>query len=147
MPMQHLDADADAILKTAQVIARDYEQEHVGTEHVLLAILRQPGSLAARVLASLNVDEARGKKAIDDVYQKAKEDTWVLGRLPGTPNFKNVVARAVEEAQQLEAKSVGSEHLLLGLLRERGCGAERVLHALGVTLTRCREEIVRQLSA
>lgn len=146
MRLQHLDGDAEAIMKTAQSIAREHDQEYVGTEHVLLAILRSPGTRAARVLLKLGVDEARGRAAVAELIQKSKEDTWVLGRLPGTPHFKNVVALAIEEATQLKSKSVGTEHLLLALIREQGCVADRALHKLGVRLKRVRDEVVQQFS-
>ncbi len=146
MPLQRLNAEADAVIKLAQPIAREFEQEWVGTEHVLLAILQHNHSLAARVLNSFKVDEARARLTINQLIEKSKEDTWVFGRLPGSPHFKNVVARAIEEAQQLESKEVGAEHLLLALLREQGCIAERALLKMGITLKGCRDEIVRQLS-
>lgn len=145
--MLHLNADADAINKLAQKIAKEYEQEYVGTEHMFLAILRHNGCLASRVLGGLGISEAKAKAAVDELIQASKEDTWVFGRLPGSPHFKNVMALAIEEAQQLESKVVGSEHLLLGLLRERGCVAEKALYKLGVTLKKAREEVVRALSS
>lgn len=146
MALQHLSPDAEAVNKLAQKIAQDHEQEYVGTEHILLAIVRQNNSVASRVLAHFGVDDTKVTKAVDEVIQKSKEDTWVFGRLPGSPHFRNVMAHAIEESAQLESKSVGSEHLLLALLRERGCVAERVLTGLGVTLRTCREEVVKQLT-
>lgn len=147
MPMQRLARDAQTVNETAQRIAQEYEQEYVGTEHILLAVARERECAAAKVLARLGVDEKKAKATIDALIEKSKEDTWVFGRLPGSPHFKNVVALAIEECQQLEAKTVGSEHLLLGLLRERGCIAERALHKMGVTLKAAREEVVKLASA
>lgn len=147
MPLQHLDADADEVMKSAQTIAREYELDYVGTEHVLLAILSKSDCVGARVLVNLGVDQTKARAAVDELIQKSKEDTWVLGRLPGSPHFKNVIVLAIEEATQLESKSVGTEHLLLALMREQGCVADRALNALGVTIKSAKAAIVRQLES
>lgn len=147
MPLQHLDADADEVMKSAQQIAREYDLDYVGTEHVLLAILRNGECMGARLLSALGVDEAKGRAAVDELIQKSKEDTWVLGRLPGSPHFKNVIVLAIEAATKLESKNVGTEHLLLALMREQGCVADRALNALGVTIKSATDEIVRQLGS
>ena len=147
MPLQHLDADADEVMKSAQQIAREYDLDYVGTEHVLLAILRSGECMGARLLSALGVDEPKGRAAVDELIQKSKEDTWVLGRLPGSPHFKNVIVLAIEAATKLESKHVGTEHLLLALMREQGCVADRALNALGVTIKSVTDEIVRQLGA
>jgi len=146
MPLQHLDAHAKAIVKLADQIAHDFEQEYVGTEHVLLAILRHNGGLGAQVLNRLGVTEERARQAIDQLVQRAKEDTWVIGRLPGSPNYRRVIELAIEEANQLQAKLIGSEHLLLALMREKNTTGQRALAQLGVTLSRCRDEIARSRS-
>jgi ATP-dependent Clp protease ATP-binding subunit ClpC len=147
MPMQHLDRDAKAIVALANEIAHEFELEYVGTEHVLLAILRHNHGLGARVLAKFGVDEAKARVAVEDLVQRAKEDTWVFGRLPGSPNYRRVIELAIEEATELKAKLIGSEHLLLGLLHEKGTTGQAALAKLGVTLKACRAEILRQLTA
>jgi ATP-dependent Clp protease ATP-binding subunit ClpC len=147
MPLRHLDANAKAIVNLANDIAREYELEYVGTEHILLAILRQNGGVGARVLHHLGVDEQRARAAVDKLVQRAKEDTWVFGRLPGSPHYRRVIELAIEEAGQLEAKKIGSEHLLLSLLREKGTTAQLALASLGVSLRTCREEVLRELNA
>jgi ATP-dependent Clp protease ATP-binding subunit ClpC len=146
MPYQHLDADSEAIVALANQIAHDDELEYVGTEHVLLAILRHNQGTGARVLHEFGIDEARARKKIQEIVQHDKEDTWVFGRLPGTPHFRNVIALAIDEATQLEAKKIGSEHLLLALLREKDSTGQRALHKMGVTLTNCRERVLKLLS-
>ncbi len=147
MPFQHLNADGKAIVKLANGIAYEFDLEYVGTEHILLAILRHGGGLGPKVLKKFKISEARARTAIEKLQQRDKEDTWVFGRLPGSPHFRNVMALAIDEATQLESKEIGSEHLLLALLREKGSLAQRVLSKSGLTLSGCREEIVRQLSA
>jgi ATP-dependent Clp protease ATP-binding subunit ClpC len=148
MSMPHFNTDADQIIKSvAQQIAYEYEIDFVGTEHILLAILRHGHGLGAEVLRSFDLDEGRVRAEIDEQLQREKEDTWVFGRLPGSPHYRNVVELAIDEATQLESNHIGSEHLLLGLLREPGSMAYRVLAKLGVSLAACRERILERLSA
>ena len=82
MPMPCLDNDADAALKLANEIAHEFELEYVGTEHILLAILRHNKGLGPKVLRAFKIDESRARKEIDLLMQHDKEDTWVFGRLP-----------------------------------------------------------------
>jgi len=139
----HLDENLDKIIrKGAQEIAYEYELDYVGTEHILLSILRHGRGLGARILTEYGVDEQRARDELDRVMQQAKEDTWVFGRLPGSPRYRNVVAQAIEEATKLEATEIGSEHILLALLREKNSTAQRVLKGLGVTYDKCRAKIV-----
>jgi ATP-dependent Clp protease ATP-binding subunit ClpC len=143
MPMQHLDSHGDAIVKLANAIAREYELEFVGTEHVLLAILRHGGGLGATLLQQFQVDEFKARRTIDEIVRRDKEDTWVFGRLPGSPHFRNVMALAIDEAQQRGATKISSEHLLLALLREKQSTGERALVRLGVTLPTARAALDR----
>ncbi len=145
--MQHLNADSEAIIKLANQIAREYELEYVGTEHILLAILRHGGGVGADVLNHFKIDEARARSTIEEIARRDKEDTWVFGRLPGSPHFRNVMALAIDEAKQLKATKLASEHLLLALLREKESAGERALKKLGVTLKLAREEVQRQHKA
>ena len=142
--LERFDKFAEKVVRLANQIARQYEQEYVGTEHVLLAVAQAEG-LGSFVLKDRGIQYDMVKARVDAVMQKAMEETWVFGRLPGTPHFKNVVARAIEEARGLEASHVGTEHLLLGLLRERGCLAHKVLDEMGLTADNVRDQI-RQLS-
>lgn len=147
MAYPQLDKNAAKIVKTvAQEIAYEFELDYVGTEHILLAILRHGEGAGAEVLGELGVTEKRARKAVEQVLKRDMEDTWVFGRLPGSPHYRNVLAHAIDEATQLEAKRIGSEHLVLALLREQGSTAQRVLSKLGVTLKSCRAAILKQLS-
>lgn len=147
MPLRRLNPDAKAIVNLANDIAHEYELEYVGTEHVLLAILRHDSGIGARVLRELGVDEQSARAEIDKLVQRAKEDTWVFGRLPGSPHYRRVIELAIEEATQLESNLIGSEHLLLALLREKDTTAQLALHNLGVRLRNCRAAILRELNA
>lgn len=146
MPLRSLNSDARAVVNLANDIAHEYELEFVGTEHVLLAILRHGSNVGARALNHLGVDEQKARIKIDELVQRAKEDTWVFGRLPGSPHYRNVIERAMEIADQLEAKLIGSEHLLLALFHNKESTAQQTLTSLGLTLKKCRDEVLRQLS-
>lgn len=148
MSYPHLDENADTIVKkVAQEVARELMLDYVGTEHVLIAILRHGRGLGADILRSaFHLDEKKVRKAVEKMLEREMEDTWVFGRLPGSPHYRNVVALAIDEATQLESKVIGSEHLLLGLLREEGSTAQRVLADFGVTLKKCREEALKRMS-
>ena len=143
MPMRHLDPNAKVVVDLANDIAHEYDLEFVGTEHILLAILRHNQGLGARVLEKLGVTEESARQAVDHMVERSKEDTWVFGRLPGSPHYRKVIEMAIEEANQLEAKQIGSEHLLLALLREKDTTAQRALAMLGVTFKKCRDVILR----
>lgn len=143
--MEKLSPRVDRVVKLANRIAREYEQEYVGTEHVLLAIAREGSGVGARILHHCHLDEDRIRQEVDKLIMSSMEDTWVFGRLPGSPHFKNVVAKAIEEARGLGGKTVCTEHLLLGLLAEKGCVAQRALKTLGLTRRKVREEIMRML--
>ncbi len=144
MPLRRLDAQARAIVNLANDIAHEYELEFVGTEHVLLAILRDGGSLGARVLGKLGVTEQKTRAVVDQLVQRGKEDTWVFGRLPGSPFYQNVIERALVIADQLKAKSISGEHLLLALFHDKESIASRTLRSMGVTIKKCRDELLRK---
>ncbi len=132
----------DQVMKLANDIAREFDQEYVGTEHVLLAVLREGTGVGASLLGRKSVTEKAARAEVDRLVRKSMEETWVFGRLPGTPHFKNVIARAIEQAQQLDSKEVCTEHLLLALLKEPGCVANKALNALGVTYDDVRAAVM-----
>lgn len=147
MSYPQLDKHAAKIVKTvAQQIAYEFELDYVGTEHILLAILRHGQGIGAEVLGDLGITEDRAHQTLEEILKRDMEDTWVFGRLPGSPHYRNVLAHAIDEATQLEAKRIGSEHLLLALLREQGSTAQRALSKLGVSLKTCRAAILKQLA-
>ena len=137
---------ARKVMGLARQEAVRFNHDYIGTEHILLAILRYGEGIGAKVLAGFGIDENRARDTVEEVLKRDMEDTWVFGRLPGSPHYRNVLAHAIDEATQLEAKQIGSEHLLLALLREQGSTAQRVLSKLGVTLKRCRAAVLKQLA-
>jgi ATP-dependent Clp protease ATP-binding subunit ClpC len=130
------------VSRTAHEIAREYEQEWVGTEHVLMAISKEGTGLGAKILSQHEAGYEQIKEQVDLLMKKSMEDTWVFGRLPGTPHFKNVMASAVEAARELESKEVCTEHLLLALLREKGSVAYNALEALGLKIATVKNDII-----
>lgn len=135
------------VIKLANRVAREHEQEYVGTEHVLIAILSEGSGVGAKVLAKRGVTLETLSAAVDQLVKKQLEETWVFGRLPGTPHFKNVVATAIEECQRLGTKELCTEHLLLALMKERGSTAQKVLSVLGLSFNDLRSDIVELTSA
>lgn len=135
------------IQSLANEIAREYQQEYVGTEHVLLAILAEGTGVGAKVFEQRGYDLATVKAKVDQCIKNSLEETWVFGRLPGSPHFRNVLARAIEEARSLEAKEVCTEHLLLGLLKESGSVAGNVLQGLKMGYTDVRADVLKLYEA
>lgn len=144
---EHLSRRVDHVIKLANSIAREYEQEYVGTEHVLLAIAREGTGMGARILRDQAVSEEKISAEISKLIKASLEDTWVFGRLPGTPHFKNVIAHAIEAAREIKSKEVCTEHLLMGLLAEKGSVAYAVLKALGISTRVVREEVLKSAPA
>ncbi len=136
----------ERVIKVAHEIAREYEQEYVGTEHLLLAIAREQEGVSGQVLTEVGASEDKARAAVDRLIKNSLEDTWVFGRLPGTPHFRNVMAKAIEEARNLGSKEVSTEHLLIGLLLEKGSVGYEALRSLGLTPKVVRDK-VRQLIA
>lgn len=144
---EHLSNRVDRVVKLANTIAREYEQEYVGTEHILLAIAGEGTGVGAKILTQRGASQERIRAEVEKIIRTRMEDTWVFGRLPGSPHFKNVVARALEEARAMDCKEVGTEHLLLGLLAEKGCTAQQALRALGVTARDVRQDVLAAYAA
>ncbi len=129
------------VIKIANVIAKEYEREYVGTEHVLLAIQQEGAGGGAAVLKKQGVTAKKLRSEVEKLIKKQLEETWVFGRLPGTPHFKNVVASAIQECQDLGSPAVCTEHLLLALIKEKGCVAYQALKAAGVTYAKSKKDV------
>lgn len=147
MPLRRLNSEGRAVIELANEIAHEYELEFVGTEHLLLAILRHGQNRGAQVLRALGVNEAKARQQVDELIQRSKEDTWVFGRLPGSPHYRDVIEKAMQVADQLEAQQIGAEHLLLALFHDKECAAQQALVMLGITHKKCRDEVLRQMGA
>lgn len=128
------------VIKLANVIAREYEREYVGTEHVMLAIAREGSGVGAAILKENGISESKLRTEVDRLIKKQMEETWVFGRLPGTPHFKNVVASAIKECQEIGSREVCTEHLLLALLLEKGSVAYKALQAVGLNYEKAHKD-------
>ena len=140
---EHLSKNLENVLRVAEDIARSYDREYVGTEHLLLGIARQTGSTGGEILARRKLTPAKLRKQVDELLAKSMEDTWVFGRLPGTPHFRNVMAKAIEQARAADSKVVQTHHLLLGLLAEKGSVAQATLASLKVGAKDIRQEAAK----
>ena len=133
------------VLQLAREEAHRLGHEYVGTEHILLAIIREGEGVAQAVLTNLNVDLEEISRRIEETVKKGKAAVPARPDLPYTSRAKKVLEFSMSEARELNDKYVGTEHLLLGVLREeKGIGA-LVLTEAGVTLEAARSEVVRML--
>lgn len=132
------------VIYLARDEANRLQHDYIGTEHLLLGIVREGEGIAARVLQKLDLDLDQIQQAIEGLV-KPSGGTLTLGEIPLTPRAKRVLELSVEEARLLGHNYVGTEHLLLGLIREGEGVAARVLLELGVDRKRVREEIMKIL--
>jgi ATP-dependent Clp protease ATP-binding subunit ClpC len=140
-------ARARKVLSIARKEAQRLDGDHIGTEHLLLGIILEGGGVAAKVLRNLNVDPKRAREAVEKLIAPSSAPPMLLGALPFSPRAKRVIELANEAADQLGHAVVGTEHLLLGLLKEtEGIGA-RTLDDLGLKLHEVRDMILEVLGA
>jgi ATP-dependent Clp protease ATP-binding subunit ClpA len=135
---------ARQVIVLAQDEARALKHAHIGTEHILLGLLRDDEGVAARVLASLEVSLFEARAQVARIVGQG--DARVTGQIPFTPRAKKVLELALREAISLGDNFIGSEHILLGLVREHeGIGA-RVLLDSGVGPDAVDQEVIRARS-
>src|SRR3990170_328494 len=132
---------ARKVMQLANQEAQRFNHEYIGTEHVLLGLIKEGSGVAANVLRNLDIDLRKIRLEVEKLVQSGP-DTVITGKLPYTPLAKKVIEYSVEEARALGHNYVGTEHLLLGLIRESEGVAYRVLMNLGVKLEDVREEIL-----
>ena len=132
------------MLSLAQEEAQRFNHNYIGTEHILLGLVRETEGVAARVLANLGVDLNKVRSAVEFIIGRGEKATQ--GEIGLTPRAKKVVELAVDEARRMNHNYIGTEHLLIGLLREGEGVAAGVLESLGVTLDKVRSETQRILS-
>jgi ATP-dependent Clp protease ATP-binding subunit ClpC len=134
------------VLAMAREEAIRLQHDYVGTEHILLGLIREGEGVAAAVLTNLNVDLEQVQEKIEESVRRGKA-TIALGELPYTSRAKKVLEFAMAEARELNHSYVGTEHLLLGLLREEKGIAAEVLNQLGVTLEEARRQTLKLLGS
>ncbi len=135
---------ARKVMQLANQEAQRFNHEYVGTEHVLLGLVKEGSGVAANVLKNLDVDLRKIRVEVEKIVQ-AGPDMVTMGKLPQTPRAKKVIEYAIEEARNLNHNYVGTEHLLLGLLREQEGVAAQVLMNLNLKLEEVREEVLNLL--
>src|SRR5205807_9729855 len=133
------------VLAMAREEAARLHHEYVGTEHILLGLIREGEGVAAAVLNNLSVDLDEIQQKIEDTVKKGKAAQTTGPDLPYTSRAKKVLELAMSEARELNHSYVGTEHLLLGLLREEKGIAAQVLTDAGVNLDAARAETLRIL--
>ena len=135
---------ARKVLSLAQEEARRFQHDYIGTEHLLLGLVREGEGVAAKVLSNLGVELKEVRDAVEFIVGRG--DRIVLGEIGLTPRAKEVIELAVDEARRLNHHYIGTEHLLLGLVREGEGIAVGALERLGVSLEQVRTETIQALS-
>lgn len=135
---------ARKVMQLANQEAQRFNHEYIGTEHILLGLVKEGSGVAANVLKNLDIDLRKIRLEVEKIVQ-AGPDMVTMGRLPQTPRAKKVIEYSIEEARNLGHNYVGTEHLLLGLLREQEGVAAQVLMNLGLKLEDVREEVLNLL--
>ena len=135
---------ARRVLTLAQEEAQRFNHNYIGTEHLLLGLVREGEGVAAKVLANLGVELNKVRSAVEFIIGRG--DRPVTGEIGLTPRAKKVIELAVDEARRLGHHYIGTEHLLLGLVREGEGIAAGVLESLGVSLEKVRAEVTRVLA-
>jgi len=132
-------------MQLANQEAQRFNHEYIGTEHVLLGLINEGSGVAALALKSLGVELWKVRAYVETLIIRGPE-VVTFGKLPQTPRARNVIEYSMEEARNLNHEYVGTEHILLGLLREQeGVGGE-VLTQLGLTIENTRKEVIRLLA-
>jgi ATP-dependent Clp protease ATP-binding subunit ClpC len=135
---------ARRVLSLAQEEAQRFNHSYIGTEHILLGLVRETEGLASQVLANMGVDLDKVRSAVEFIIGRGERP--ILGDIGLTPRAKKVIELAVDEARRMNHNHIGTEHLLIGLLREGEGVAAGVLESLDITLDRVREETRKVLS-
>ncbi len=137
---------ARKVMALANQEAQRFNHEYIGTEHILLGLVKEGSGVGANVLKNLDVDLRKVRLEVEKLV-KSGPDMVTMGKLPQTPRAKKVIEYAIEEARNLNHNYVGTEHLLLGLLREHEGVAAQVLMNLNLKLEEVREEVLNLLGA
>ncbi len=137
---------ARKVMNLAKSEAQRLNHEYIGTEHILLGLVQEGSGVAANVLRQMGIDLKRIRAEVEKLV-KGSATMVPMGNLPFTPRAKKVLELSLEEASQLGHNYIGTEHLLLGLIKESEGIAARVLTNLGVKLEDVREEVLEFLGA
>lgn len=136
---------AKKVMQFTEDESRRFNHEYVGTEHILLGVLKAGGGVAAAILKSLDVEQRKIRVEVEKLVQFGPQLVTKPKAPPFTPRAKRVIAHAIEEAERLGHQAIGTQHLLLGLLLEYEGVACQVLLNIGVTLNAVRAEAIKPL--
>ncbi|MBA2678289.1 MAG: helix-turn-helix domain-containing protein [Ktedonobacteraceae bacterium] len=131
------------VLALAQEEARSFQHNYIGTEHLLLGLIREEEGTAAQVLNKLGIELEKVRRAVEFIIGRG--DVVVLNEVGLTPRSKKVIELAVDEARRMQHRYLGTEHLLLGLIREGDGIAAGILSSMGLKLGQVREETMATL--
>ena len=137
---------AKKVMNLARQEAQRFNHEYLGTEHVLLGLVQEGSGVAANVLKNMGIDLSKIRTEVEKIV-KTGPSMVTMGQLPFTPRAKKVLELAMEEASNLGHNYIGTEHLLLGLIKENEGIAAQVLMNLNVKLEDVREEVLEFLGA
>src|SRR5881398_354449 len=144
-PFDRFNDRAKRVLALAQDEAIRFNHNYIGTEHLLLGLVREGEGVAARVLDSLGVELSKVRTAVEFIIGRG-DSTTSPSEITLSPRTKKVIELAIDEARKLGHSHVGTEHLLLGLVREGEGIASGVLESLGVSLEKVRHQVLEILS-
>ena len=137
---------ARKVMALANQEAQRFNHEYIGTEHILLGLVKEASGVGATVLKNLDVDIKKLRLEVEKQV-KSGPDMVTMGKLPQTPRAKKVIEYAIEEARSLNHNYVGTEHILLGILRETEGIAAQVLMSCSLKLEDVRQEVLNLLGA
>jgi ATP-dependent Clp protease ATP-binding subunit ClpC len=135
---------ARRVVVLAQEEARMFNHNYVGTEHILLGLMDEDQGVAARALEALGVGPEATRQQVEEIVGRGQGQ--VSGKIPFTPGSKKVLELSLSEAMQLGHDYIGTEHILLGLIREGDGVAARILGGFGVRLDPARAQVIRLLT-
>ncbi|MDU3980365.1 MAG: Clp protease N-terminal domain-containing protein, partial [Staphylococcus epidermidis] len=146
---------AQRVLAHAQEEAIRLNHSNIGTEHLLLGLMKEPEGIAAKVLESFNITEDKVIEEVEKLIGHGQEQMGTLhghgqeqmGTLHYTPRAKKVIELSMDEARKLHHNFVGTEHILLGLIRENEGVAARVFANLDLNITKARAQVVKALGS
>ena len=134
---------ARRVVVLAQDEARMLDHNYIGTEHILLGLIHEGEGVAAKALESLGISLDAVRQQVEEIIGRGQQQQPPSGHIPFTPRAKKVLELSLREAQQLGHTYIGTEHILLGLIREGDGVAAQVLVGLGVDLNRARQQVIR----
>ena len=132
---------ARKVMQLANQEAQRFNHEYIGTEHILLGLVRESDGVAAKVLTNLGVELNKVRSAVEFIIGRGERST--SGEIGLTPRAKKVIELAVDEARRLSHHNIGTEHLLIGLMREGEGGSAEVPRSMGVGVDDIKTELAR----